>query len=100
MAKLMLLIVAGSLIIALPSFVRISCGDFRSLFWSDVFFDVLIIAIAIWSKNLTVVVVSQVSVNMLNGWIYQKRADDIYSNLPQQPKKRVPFFSLLQTARA
>lgn len=102
MGKTMLILTIGAFIIAMPSFLRIFCGDYRELFWSDVFFDVLIIGVACWSRNLIVVVCTQVVVNMINGWIYQKRADDIYAGLDKKPniqKKQPKRFSFLQLAR-
>ena len=79
MHKFAILLMIAAFIVAIPSFYRILCKDFHKLLWSDVFFDVIIIAVAILSRNVVFVVVAQVIIGAINGWIYQKRADDIYT---------------------
>jgi magnesium-transporting ATPase (P-type) len=92
-SKVMLILAIVSLLMAAPSLIRIMCGDFRSMFWSDVFFDIVIITVAVSSRNLVYVVATQVVVNMINGWMYQKRADDIYKGLKQ---KKTNIFGLVR----
>lgn len=78
-ASIVLLIVA--FVLAVPSFIRILCGDFRKMLWSDIFFDVVVISVAILTKNLVAVVGTEILCNMFVGWMYQKRTDEIYASM-------------------
>lgn len=74
----------AAFVLAVPSFIRVMCGDFRKMFWSDVFFDVVVIAAAIVSRDVLVVVLTEIICNMIIGWMYQKRTDEIYKNMEKQ----------------
>lgn len=76
-----IILIIVALVLAVPSFIRIMCGDFKKMFWSDVFFDVVVVAAAILSRDILVVVLAEIGCNMVVGWIYQKRTDEIYHNM-------------------
>ena len=86
MTKITIILVIVAVIMALPSLIRIMCNDYRSMFWSDVMFDIIVVAVAILFKSIVIVVVTEVLCNMFVGWIYQKRADAQYKDMDEMKK--------------
>lgn len=67
-----------ALILAVPSIKRIVKGDYRSLFWVMSAIDICIVAIAVMTRNLVIVVTVQVIANTLINLLDQRRIDQIY----------------------
>jgi hypothetical protein len=85
---IMIVMIIVACIMAVPSFVRILCKDYRHMFWSDVFFDIMVVSTAILFHSIVVVVITEVMCNMFIGWIYQQRSNEIYSAINKRSSSK------------
>jgi len=75
MKILMLMLCIGSLCWSIPTIKGCLRGNFRTLFPLMVFLDVVIVAVAFFTRSLVTVVTVQVLVSTLINLLDQRRAD-------------------------
>jgi len=68
-----------ALVLAVPSIKRILKGDYKSLFWVMSAIDIVIVMVAVMTRNLVIVVTVQVIANTLINLLDQRRIDQIYN---------------------
>ncbi len=74
---------------SIPGWLRVTSGDYRRLFWLDFALDVLVIAVAIFTWNLVVVVTTQLIVSLIFTAISNKRFKALFENNGKNQDKNI-----------